>query len=554
MNHHLFRLTGSIAAMLGVAIISLCSATPSAGRDDKPAKTDSDPVIPREGQEVTTGVANCEQCHNYESDVDRKKNRFVKNFHSHKYVRLNEGVTWLRDDPHSHSFAVLNTPLGKQMSSILKYDVTKKAQCLTCHAIDTKPTLPPEKKVFYTKEGITCNACHGLLSPWQTLHFKETLVGDDQKLLWRTFTPQDKAAAGLRNLRDPVVRAQLCTSCHVGNPAEDKVVTHEMYAAGHPPLPPFELATFMECQPRHWGYPIDPELTYFTEAEFKQFAPPEVVKKHPNWTWDLYRFYPKAQEVYLARSVVAGAIASLRSEMLMLSNEASAAAQPNSHIGVDYARFDCYACHHDLQIPSARQARGYEGKPGRPPLKAWIAALPSVVAEHATTLDGLADAGKEFPTKWAAVRTAALSQPFGDANELAKAAKDMGQWCDEFLKRSSGSSKPLYSQEKARDLLNAIGAAATSTKWTADPEAAMHLTWAYVSLKEAIDDKAISPALLSPLKTKIPIRVRFPPFSTKDNEPKPAGVEIAPRLDLFRQYQPKDFIEKFQLLHGSQKP
>ena len=25
-----------------------------------------------------------------------------------------------------------------------------------------------------------------------------------------------------------------------------------MYAAGHPPLPPFELATFLARMPRHW--------------------------------------------------------------------------------------------------------------------------------------------------------------------------------------------------------------------------------------------------------------------------------------------------------------
>ena len=30
------------------------------------------------------------------------------------------------------------------------------------------------------------------------------------------------------------------------------MVTHEMYAAGHPPLPGFEIATFCSQMPPHW--------------------------------------------------------------------------------------------------------------------------------------------------------------------------------------------------------------------------------------------------------------------------------------------------------------
>ena len=56
----------------------------------------------------------------------------------------------------------------------------------------------------------------------------------------------------MRNLRDPVVRGDVCSSCHIGSAAEGKVVTHAMYAAGHPPLPNFELATFSRNLPQHW--------------------------------------------------------------------------------------------------------------------------------------------------------------------------------------------------------------------------------------------------------------------------------------------------------------
>src|SRR5690606_4454004 len=39
---------------------------------------------------------------------------------------------------------------------------------------------------------------------------------------------------------------------HVGSPAEGKVVTHAMMAAGHPPLPSFEVASFSKKLPQHW--------------------------------------------------------------------------------------------------------------------------------------------------------------------------------------------------------------------------------------------------------------------------------------------------------------
>ena len=59
---------------------------------------------------------------------------------------------------------------------------------------------------------------------------------------------------GMTDLWDPARRAQLCASCHVGDVREGKVVTHAMYAAGHPPLPGLEVATFSEQMPRHWQY------------------------------------------------------------------------------------------------------------------------------------------------------------------------------------------------------------------------------------------------------------------------------------------------------------
>ena len=42
-------------------------------------------------------------------------------------------------------------------------------------------------------------------------------------------------------------RAKLCSACHVGNVEDGKLVTHEMYAAGHPPLPGIEIVAFCDA-------------------------------------------------------------------------------------------------------------------------------------------------------------------------------------------------------------------------------------------------------------------------------------------------------------------
>jgi hypothetical protein len=362
-----------------------------------------------------------------------KDNEFTNMYKSHHFVLLTEGRTWRQQDPHWAAFRVLEQPLGKQMAEILKYDVTKAPQCLTCHAVDKDPGAPLPKvgehaARFETSEGVTCNSCHGIRVPWQSLHYKT----EGGTIPWRTYTPQKKEEEGMRNLRDPVVKAQLCATCHVGSPELGRVVTHDMYAAGHPPLPPFELGTFMEGQPKHWGYPTNPELKFFTDDGFKAFAKGDP---KPNWTWDLYRFYPEDKEVNMARQLTAGAVASLHAEMKMIAADAELVAKGDEGT-VDFARFDCFACHHDLKYPSDRQQRGYVGPPGRPPLKAWTAALPGVVVEHATGLPKFADTAKGFRGKWDNVQTAALARPFGRPKELAAAANEMAAWCEDFMKKS----------------------------------------------------------------------------------------------------------------------
>ena len=72
------------------------------------------------------------------------------------------------------------------------------------------------------------------------------------------------------------------------------------------------------------------------------------------------------------RLVLVGAAVNLRESMRLLRDQAAECAKatdPDKR-ALDFASFDCYACHHDLQSKSWRQKRPAAGRPGRPPMPA----------------------------------------------------------------------------------------------------------------------------------------------------------------------------------------
>ncbi len=534
------------AVLLLAAVVFL-----AADHAPAPAQAPAPKPVDRHAGQMSFGIGGCKECH--QGPRERRASEFAK-YGSATFVRLNESATWSDRDVHAVAYDNLKRPLGERMGRLLGYDVTKAAQCLTCHSADLhkdKPLAQKTRADFATSAGgVNCTVCHGLGGNWQIEHFADPQQEGDP-LPWRLSSPDHKYDRGMENLRDPVVKARLCASCHVGNEGEGKVVTHEMYAAGHPPLPPFELASFMNSEPNHWGYPNDPELTFL--ADFAKA--PKNAEGKPTTTWDQFRFHPADKESYLARHLATGAIAALEAEMRLVAAEAKADSG-----GVDYARFDCYACHHDLKTPSERQKRGFDGPPGRPPLKAWVGALPGIVAEHARGLGDpqlkvLAD---DFGTKWRAVRDASLGRPFGDPTLEAKAGS-MAAWCDEFLARQSAIGTPLYGKDKTDDLLKRIaaalprldpapadgpkvpGAAVRKSGWAADPEAAMHLTWAYTTLR-ADRKLPLSAEDVRALGAVIPVRVRGEPDSYRWVYPKmPTASAFRDRMELFNRFKADDF-------------
>jgi hypothetical protein len=274
------------------------------------------------------GAERCIDCHTQPSPLRKEEG-------STKRVALTEAHTWLNIDKHSLAFRSLASDDSKAIGKRLGIDVTRDRRCLSCHAGWSTDMGPPPRADL----GVSCEACHGPSSLYDMPHTRPE---------WRD-RPPDEAATGMVDVRNPRRRAEQCLSCHLGNVDEGKVLTHDMYAAGHPPLAGFELQSFAQVMPPHW-------------------RPSPVARR---------------DELADVKSVVIGGVVGWREAVRLYRNRpAPAAGWP------DFARYDCSACHHELERPSWRQERA--GRPGQllPPV--WPSVLVELGLRHAARRDAAA--------------------------------------------------------------------------------------------------------------------------------------------------------------------
>jgi Zn finger protein HypA/HybF involved in hydrogenase expression len=306
-----------------------------------------------------------------------------------KYYTFDEYVTWIQKDKHSMAYEVLgkSNSTSAQIARLLGIDPQTDARCLSCHSLvcDAK-NYAPETAVKLQQGGVSCEACHGKSSEWSDKH-----KDPDQWRKKKDFSRQDRIRAGMTDLRDPVQRADTCLSCHLGSMRDGKVVTHEMYAAGHPPVSGFEIETFLGSMPKHWD-------------EAKKL-PPEYEEQYGG----------KPEKEYASRMVALGGLVALRNYARLLCDEAQQRKAAIAAGSAELALYDCQACHHELAVPSWRQQRGYRGQPpGRPRVRTWPLALARLRA---------AGAGEAVLTKDLDQLDSALgSRPFGDPDKVAAAA------------------------------------------------------------------------------------------------------------------------------------
>jgi hypothetical protein len=351
-------------------------------------------------------------------------------------TRGNEAITYSMHDKHADAFKVLKGKRGQQMTKLLGYDVTKAKACLACHStvVEDKSLLAASaENHFSVEEGVSCVTCHGAYEEWVSQHGVMVAARKFRKL-----TPEQKERDyGLANLRDPVRQSELCVSCHVGNIEQGKFVTHEMYAAGHPPLPSFEIATFAEQSPRHWQY--------------RREKSPALQKELGLRTGELEQ----------TQLVIIGALTAFRESMRLLvaqGREASQSKDPDKKT-LDLSNFDCWSCHHGIRSPSWRQERGYDGTPGRPTWRSWPAELVPAALDHLAVADtkfDVAAARTQFDDKLKALKKAFDAKVYGNPADVEKAAKDLAAWSDSTIVRTRGafatadSAKSMLAKMPAR--------------------------------------------------------------------------------------------------------
>jgi hypothetical protein len=375
------------------------------------------------------------------------------------FVLLTESAIWRAYDKHAQAYAVLEGGRGRQIGKVLFRDekAVLKAEngCLSCHAMQNLNELNEKTRADAVdlKDGVSCTGCHGPGAKkdgsggWLTEHA-------DPK--WRDNTPEVKYQKGMRNVRDPAVRAELCMSCHIGNAAEGKVVSHAMMAAGHPPLPPIELATFSKNEPQHWRNARD--VPYLKKGN-------ATIKKN----YDL-----QSIDFQQTRAALIGSVVAVR-ETLKLAHDRADFSKPESYWPelagakgdkaadrwpeLAMAHSDCYACHHDLRFPGYRQSRGFGYNipgttsarviPGRPIVRLW----PFGGLTAAMLYTGKASKASEVRAQLDKLVEATNARPFGDPTKVRSSTEPLIAWCNALVKELSSAD---FTSAKVRDMVKEV--------------------------------------------------------------------------------------------------
>ncbi len=449
-----------------VLVATMCMAAPAWFAGDgqsQQQKPDNAPEKRGGPTKLYFGVEACVMCHT------KPENR------NPILCQCIEVPIWEKKDKHKQAWNVLvESDRAKRMGDLLHINVSKAKECVSCHGVYIEDKQLQHES-FSEKDGVSCVGCHGAYKEWVPLH------GDLlERPAWRKRSREIKEEKyGMNDLWDPAKRAHLCASCHVGDAASGRVITHAMYAAGHPPLPGIEIATFSNKMPRHWEY-------------LKQ-KKPDVQK--------LLQINPEEAPFEETKLIMTGAVVALNDAVRLVAYEAKAcaAAKDPEKQALDLAHFDCYACHHDLKSPSWRQQRGYVGKPGRPQIRPWAITLARLAIRSAGAND------RELDDHLKKVHAAFDAKPFGEPGEIALAAQGLSDWLTRVIAKLA---QKKMDQATARQLLSDL--CSITEKEVPDYDSARQIAWAFeVIYTEAVgtptkDVQTVLDGLNKELKTDIP--------------------------------------------------
>jgi hypothetical protein len=293
---------------------------------------------------------------------------------------------------------------------------------------------------------------------------------------------------------DALALSQTCVGCHVGSgPVSGfsgvRDVNHDLIAAGHPRLN-FEFAAFLANIPPHWN------------VEKKSRTPKAVAH-----TW-----------------AVGQAVTAKAALELLVYRAEQAELRPPRAAWPEFAEYDCFACHHDLQGKSWRQERASaQRRLGSLSWSGWYYAMPRMLAAPA-----MADVPELLPALDELGRLLEMPNPKAPL-VIAQARKTIKPIDSRLLKNLAGANYDARSPAKAyrSRLENPLSAEAS---W--DVASQLYLALAALT-DDGKQDPKLDPAIRDLLK-----KLAFPEGqarsekydSPKDFQPKSVRT-ILERLD-----------------------
>ena len=257
--------------------------------------------------------------------------------------------------------------------------------------------------------------------------------------------------------------------------------------------------------------------------------------------------------------VVASAIVALRESMKLYvagfqmggPSERAASGWP------DFARYDCYACHHELQAfgPSSRaDPTGESGAIGRPTIPNWSQVLVGLGVE---AVDPKAAAGRlaHIKSLLRRFREALRAQPFGDRELASKVALEIVDWSNPVLteleamtEAHEGAADRVIDRKVAIGLLHRL--CQIGRESALDYDAARQVAWAFRTIyREVVPTPSDRlPDALRALDSELDLTLRrgAPPGSTATGraaQKEPILDSLAERLKAIANYKP-DFVTK----------
>jgi hypothetical protein len=482
-------------------------ANPPPGGQPAPEKAVRTPLI--------AGSLYCRGCHEH-----------PENYAGQKLIcKMTEYPIWNEQDRHQIAYKVLLEPRGREIATRLKIDLSAEDNaCVRCHGVPvpkgvTRQQFAPER------DGVTCVACHGAFQEWILEH----QVTDSPK--WRALTrSQKEQQKGMRDLWDPSTRVETCLSCHIGDRSQQKILTHDMYAAGHPPLPSIEAATFSDQQPRHW----------------------QLLREKDKEIQDHLGF--RKGRLEQTELVAIDSLVALRNSLEFFTGPPQGNSAPPY---LDFAQYDCMACHHDLvqSDQSWRQAHPSGHPPGRPLPPNWPRALVRLGLEAADP--ARADAWfKELSSKLDALDTTMTERPFGNIEKAGPIAQDIMGWLKEPLdllkqavQNQPAPNSRVIGQDTALLMLHALGKRAAER--VPDYESARQMAWAFDTIYAEWSREPNKPRneireILSRLEGRLHLNLGPGPKGKRS----PILDSLGERLKAAAGYNPSEFVDDFQKMLG----